>query len=217
MAHMTKRVRRPSDPTVAASLHGGETIAAPVEAGHTTAVPNTRPTDKVELAWSSPDLLGDDDAAGDDVRAAVPKNAAATQSWGATLRIAGLVVAAGLVLGGAIVVGHWALTSTGSPNKVESPAATSAAGNTTTSFASTEAQDNDYIQTLHDKGFTGYQRQTYIDSGKQVCKSLAANKTVPQVVAEFRDANAQNNPGVANRAAEYVDISIKAYCPQYAG
>ena len=225
MALMAKRVRRPSDPTVAASLDGGRTVAAPLEAGQTVAaslgggetsvVPNSTPTNKVELAWSTGDVLGDDDLR--DIPVEEPHAAVVGQSWSATLRIAGLLVVAGLVLAGAIVLGRWVLTSEKTPTKAAPPQgatstapASSATSAAPVSIISTPDQDNRFIQDLGDRHISFGDRTLDITNGKVVCQDLAARMTVPQIVQEFRN----NFPSLSDKADEFVNISISAYCPQ---
>jgi Protein of unknown function (DUF732) len=220
MALMAKRSRRPSDPTVAASLDGGQTVAAPLAGGHTTAMPNTRPTDKVELAWSSGDDFGKDDL-GDDVQEEESQEAATGQSWSATLRIAGLLVAAGLVLAGAIVLGRWLLAPGSSPTKAApsqapttltsaEPANSATAGPTPTSITSTPDQDKRYIQSLNNKGITFSNPETAVANGKMVCNDLGRGVTRQAEADAFR----QSNPDLAGKADDYIDVSIQAYCPQ---
>jgi Protein of unknown function (DUF732) len=229
MALMAKRVRRPSDPTVAASLEGGQTVASPLGGGQTTALPNTKPTDKVELAWSTGEDLGGD--LGEDfseVHEGEPREEATGQSWSATLRIAGLLVVAGLVLAGAIVLGRWMLATDNSPTKAApspapttltsaEPANSATTGATSTSIASSPDQDNRYIQALNNNKIpiANIDQQQIITAAKVVCQHLAAGWTVPQTVEDFRKTNEENAP-LANRAADFVNVSIQAYCPQRA-
>jgi hypothetical protein len=221
---MAKRDRRPADPTVAASLDGGQTVASPLGGGQTTAMPNTRPTDKVELAWSSGDDFRDD--VGEDLQQQEPQDTATGQSWSATLRIAGLLVVAGLVLAGAIVLGRWLLAPASSPPKAApsqapatltspEPATSATAGPTPTSIPSTPGQDDRYIQSLNDKGITFDKRENAIVNGKQICQDLSKGVPKSEEVEAFRKQVQQGNASLAARAAEYVDISIQAYCPQY--
>src|ERR1700722_12907012 len=143
MTLMAKRDRRPSDPTVVASVDGGQT----------TAVPNTRPTDAVELAWSSGDVFGDQEIVGEEPQGA-PAND--RQSWSATLRIASLLVAGGVLLAGAIVLGRWVLTSEHSPTKAARPpeasTATPSATGAPISITSSPDQDNRFTQALTENG-----------------------------------------------------------------
>jgi hypothetical protein len=228
MALMAKQVRRPSDPTVAASLDGGHTVAAPADGGYTTAVPNTRPTDKVELAWSTGDDLGSDDLGSDDLGAGdIPdqkrKATDNRQSWGATLRIASLLVAGCLVLAGAIVLGRWALTSEKPNTNAASQSSAKATASSRTSAApasitSTPGQDKKFIQSLNDQGISFRDPDKAISSGKQICQDLLYKgvKRADEVEA-FRAAQ-REDPGsaeLANRSDDFVNASIKAYCPQY--
>ena len=221
MALMAKRDRRPSDPTVAASLDGGQTVAAPLGGGQTTAMPNTRHTDKVELAWSSGDDFAND--IGDDLHEEEPQEAATGQSWSATLRIAGLLVVAGLVLAGAIVLGRWLLAPATSPTKAApsqapttltsaEPANSATAGPTPTSITSTPDQDKRYIQALNNKGITFSNPETAVANGKMVCSDLSRGVTRQAETDAFR----QGNPDLASKADDYIDVSIQAYCPQRA-
>jgi Protein of unknown function (DUF732) len=229
MALMDKRVRRPSDPTVAASLDGGQTVAAPLDGGHTvaasvgggetTALPNTRPTDKVERAWSTGDVLGGEEIP-EKVSEEKPRATVDRQSWGATLRIAALLVAGCLVLAGAIVLGRWALTSEKTPTNAAPSQGASSAGPassaTPASIASTKDQDDKFLQSLTANGVNirDIDPQAVITSGKVVCQHMLARWTVPQTVADFKKEN-EGNPDLANRANDFVNISINTYCPQY--
>jgi Protein of unknown function (DUF732) len=230
MALMAKQVRRPSDPTVAASLDGGRTVAAPLDGGYTvaapidggqtTAVPNTRPTDKVELAWSTGDVLGGEESPDlKAVRDEKPQSRVESQSWGATVRIASLLVAGCLVLAGAIVLGRWALTGSNSPSKaVPSQGATSATSAAPTtiddpsSITSTPAQDSNYIQALNEKGITFDKPENAIYNGKAVCRDLSKSVSRPEIVNALR----AKAPFLGDKVYDYVNISISAYCPQYA-
>jgi Protein of unknown function (DUF732) len=220
MALMAKQVRRPSDPTVAASLDGGQTVAAPIDGGQTSAVPNTRPTDKVELAWSTGDVPGGDDLADHDVPEKEPQSAVVGQSWGATVRIASLLVAGCLVLAGAIVFGRWALTSDKSPTQAPpAPSATSApsasaAGVAPSPSISPQDQDNKFIQILNAKGITGLDPAQTIGYGRQICQDLGRGATVGDETEAFRKANEVKNPTLAAQAGDFVNASIQVYCPQ---
>jgi len=215
MALMAKRVRRPSDPTVAASLDGGQTVAAPLGGGQTTAMPNTRPTDKVELAWSTGNDYGNElgNDAADDFHEEEPQDADTSQSWSATLRIAGLLVVAGLVLSGAILLGRWLLAPASSPtNAAPSQAPTtltsaepaSATTGPPAAISSTPDQDNKFLNTLKANGIpiTNIDPVQIIAAGKVVCQHLAAGWTVPQTVDDFRQTN-KENANLANRAADF--------------
>lgn len=223
MALMAKRVRRPSDPTVAASLDGGQTVASPLGGGQTSALPNTRPTDKVELAWSTGNDVGDDLGDFSEVREEEPREEATGQSWSATLRIAGLLVVAGVVLAGAIVLGRWILATDNSPTKAApspatttltsaEPANSATAGAPSTSVTSSPDQDRRYIQALNNKGITFSNPDTAIANGKLVCSDLARGVTRQAEADAFR----QSNPDLASKADDYIDVSIQAYCPQRA-
>ncbi len=190
-----------------------ETVAHDV--GKTVAVPNSTPTDAVELAWSdNSDRSVDADGPGEDIP---NEPAAVRQSWRATWRIAGLLVVAGLVLAGAIVVGRWALTTTQSPTRAANPPArtASAAPSTTatapSSIASTPDQDDKYIQALNDKGISFANPGAAIYNGKTVCQNIGQGMTVQEVVAAFR----ASSPAFSDNANDFVAISVRAYCPQH--
>jgi len=197
-----------SDETVSA-----ETVARDV--GKTAAVPNSTPTDAVELAWSdNPDRGVEPDNPGEDVTTA---SAAVGQSWRATWRIAGALVVAGLVLGGAIVVGRWVLTSSPSPTTTANPpgpttsaAAPSATATAPSSIASTPDQDDKYLQSLNDKGISFANPGAAIYNGKTVCQNIGQGMTVQEVVAAFR----ASSPAFSANANDFVAISVRAYCPQ---
>ena len=197
-----------AEPGRAAHETGAETVAQDV--GKTAAVPNSTPTDAVELAWSdNSDRLVDAD---------VPDEpAAARQSWRATWRIAGLLVVAGLVLAGAIVVGRWALTTTQSPTNAANPpaptksVAPSTAATAPSSIASTQDQDDKYIQALNDKGISFANPGAAIYNGKTVCQNIGQGMTVQEVVAAFR----ASSPAFSANANDFVAISVRAYCPQH--
>jgi hypothetical protein len=190
-----------------------ETVAQDV--GKTVAVPNSTPTDAVELAWSNnSERSVDGDVPGD---GAPNEPAAVRQSWRATWRIAGLLVVAGLVLAGAIVLGRWVLTTPQFPAKpANPPAPTASAPPSTTatapsSIASTPDQDDKYIQALNDKGISFANPGAAIYNGKTVCQNIGQGMTVPEVVAAFRTSS----PAFSDNANDFVAISVRAYCPQH--
>jgi Protein of unknown function (DUF732) len=219
MALMANREQRPSDPTVAASLDGGYTVAAPVDAGQTTAVPNTRPTDKVELAWSTGDVLGGEEIPEDVRPAKKPQPAVVGQSWGTTLRIASLLVAGCLVLAGAIVLGRWVFTSEKSNTATPSQGSTAAAPSasdlpaTTSPVNSNAAQDNQYLESLDRAGIKFDNHAQAINNGKVICQNRAAKWSMAKTIQDFRD----NFPSLSDRAEEFVNLAISAYCPERAG
>jgi Protein of unknown function (DUF732) len=204
-----------AEPGRAADETGAETVAR--DAGKTAAVPNSTPTDAVELAWSdNPDRVVDapnEYAPSGDVTTA---SAALGQSWRATWRIAGALVVAGLVLAGAIVAGRWALTTSPSPTHTANPpapttsAAPSATATAPSSIASTPDQDDKYIQALNDKGISFANPGAAIYNGKTVCQNIGQGMTVPEVVAAFR----ASSPAFSANANDFVAISVRAYCPQ---
>ncbi len=195
---------------------GAETVARDV--GKTNAVPNSTPTDAVELAWS--DNAGpavdapDEYAPGEDV---TTQSGAVGQSWRATWRIAGALVVAGLVVAGAIVAGRWALTTSHSPTNTANPpapttsAAPSATATAPSSIASTPDQDDKYIQALNDKGISFANPGAAIYNGKTVCQNIGQGMTVQEVVAAFR----ASSPAFSANADDFVAISVRAYCPQH--
>jgi hypothetical protein len=193
-----------------------ETVAQDV--GKTVAVPNSTPTDAVELAWSNNSERSVD---GDVPGEGVPNEPAAVrQSWRATWRIAGLLVVAGLVLAGAIVLGRWVLTTPQSPAKAtNSPAPTASAppapplatATAPSSIASTPDQDDKYIQALNDKGISFANPGAAIYNGKTVCQNIGQGMTVQEVVAAFR----ASSPAFSDNANDFVAISVRAYCPQH--
>jgi Protein of unknown function (DUF732) len=193
-----------------------ETVAQDV--GKTVAVPNSTPTDAVELAWSNNSERSVD---GDVPGEGVPNEPAAVrQSWRATWRIAGLLVVAGLVLAGAIVLGRWVLTTPQSPAKAtNSPAPTASAppapplatATAPSSIASTPDQDDKYIQALNDKGISFANPGAAIYNGKTVCQNIGQGMTVQEVVAAFR----ASSPAFSDNAHDFVAISVRAYCPQH--
>ncbi len=189
--------------------------------GKTVGVPNSTPTDAVDVTWSR----DDDDDIQDDDKKFQSEPAAVRQSWRATWRIAAGLLAVGLVLAGAIVLGRWALTThtkaapppaaPSTPKEAATPAptapaATSAPAAAPPSIASTPDQDNRYIQTLNDRGITFANPEAAIYNGKMVCDDIRQGMTVPQIVAAFR----ASNPTLSANADDYVAISIHAYCPQ---
>jgi Protein of unknown function (DUF732) len=189
-----------------------ETVAQDV--GKTAAVPNSTPTDAVDLAWSRNSGQVDDGyIASEDIQS---EPAAVRQSWRATWRIALALVVAGLVLAGGIVFGRWALTTAQSPTKAAKPPASTApatASGTATappSIPSTPDQDTKYLQALNDKGISFANPEAAIYNGKTVCQNLGQGMTVPQVVAAFR----ASSPAFSNNAEDFVAISVRAYCPQ---
>jgi hypothetical protein len=199
---------RAADETVA-----HETVAQNV--GKTVAVPNSTPTDAVELAWSGNyDQNDDEDIHSEDIQS---EPGVVRHSWRATWRIAAALLVAGLVLAGAIVLGRWALTTTHSPTKAANPtpastapATASATASAPPSIASTPDQDNKYLQALKDKGISFANPEAAIYNGKTVCQNIGQGMTVQQVVAAFR----ASSPAFSNNADDFVAISVRAYCPQ---
>ncbi len=190
-----------------------ETVAQDV--GKTVAVPNSTPTDAVELAWSNNSERSVD---GDVPGEGVPNEPAAVrQSWRATWRIAGLLVVAGLALAGAIVLGRWVLTTPQSPAKAANPPAPTASAPPSapaagpSSIASTPDQDDKYIQALNDKGISFANPGAAIYNGKTVCQNIGQGMTVQEVVAAFR----ASSPAFSDNANDFVAISVRAYCPQH--
>ena len=193
-----------------------ETVAQDV--GKTVAVPNSTPTDAVELAWSNNSERSVD---GDVPGEGVPNEPAALrQSWRATWRIAGLLVVVGLALAGAIVLGRWVLTTSQSPAKATNPPAPTASAPPApplatatgpSSIASTPDQDAKYIQALNDKGISFANPGAAIYNGKTVCQNIGQGMTVQEVVAAFR----ASSPAFSDNANNFVAISVRAYCPQH--
>lgn len=200
-----------TDNTVAASLGGGQTVA----------VPNSTPTDAVELAWS-----GDVDAGGNDLQGEEAPSEPATirQSWRATWRMAGLLLVVGLVLAGAIFLGRWALTATNPPGKMAqatqsaapAPATASKPAMATaapTSITSTPDQDNRYIQALNDKGISFANNADAIYNGKGICRDINRGVSRPEIIQALQ-ANASF---LGDKVYDYMNISIQSYCPQNGG
>jgi hypothetical protein len=190
-----------------------ETVAQDV--GKTVAVPNSTPTDAVELAWSNnSERSVDGDVPGEGVP---DEPAAVRQSWRATWRIAGLLVVVGLALAGAIVLGRWVLTTPQSPAKAANPPAPTASAPPSapaagpSSIASTPDQDDKYIQALNDKGISFANPGAAIYNGKTVCQNIGQGMTVQEVVAAFR----ASSPAFSDNANNFVAISVRAYCPQH--
>ena len=201
------------EPGRAAHETGAETVAQDV--GKTVAVPNSTPTDAVELAWSNnSERSVDGDVPGEGVP---DEPAAVRQSWRATWRIAGLLVVVGLALAGAIVLGRWVLTTPQSPAKAANPPAPTASAPPSapaagpSSIASTPDQDDKYIQALNDKGISFANPGAAIYNGKTVCQNIGQGMTVQEVVAAFR----ASSPAFSDNANNFVAISVRAYCPQH--
>jgi hypothetical protein len=198
--------------------------------GKTVAVPNSTPTDAVELAWSTNYDPTDDRERIDDRNAdkgLQNEPADVRQSWRSTWGKAAALLVAGLGLAGAIILGHWVLAGPQSPIKAaESPSSTAtapptAAGGPTgpagatassapSSIASTPDQDKKYVQSLNDKGISFANPEAAVFNGKMVCDDIRQGMTVQQIVDAFRSSN----PDLANNANTYVAISVRAYCPQ---
>ena len=136
-----------------------ETVAQDV--GKTVAVPNSTPTDAVELAWSNNSERSVD---GDVPGEGVPNEPAAVrQSWRATWRIAGLLVVAGLVLAGAIVLGRWVLTTSQSPAKATNSPGPDRIGTACTAFSDGHRPVIDRIHTRSGRQVhTGPERQGHL-------------------------------------------------------
>ena len=208
-----------AEPGRAARENIAETVAQDV--GKTIGVPNSTPTDAVNLAWSRNsghvgDIndINDQNFAGQETHS---DPAAVRQSWRATWRLAAALVVAGLVLAGGIVLGRWLLTTAKSPTKAATPPASTASATASAatataapSIASTPDQDNKYVQALNDKGISFANPEAAIYNGKTVCQNIGQGMTVPQVVAAFRTTS----PAFSDNANDFVAISVRAYCPQ---
>lgn len=194
---------------------GDETLAQHI--GKTVAVPNSTPTDAVDLAWSGKE---DDPTAGEP--------AATRQSWLFTWGRAGALVACGLVLAGAIVLASWLFSGndptagnappTASKSAAQPPAALptpkqgapTASSAAPPSIASTPDQDNKYVQALNDRGISFANPEAAIYNGKMVCTDLGRGVSVQQIADAFR----ASNPALSDSANAYVAISVHSYCPQ---
>ena len=187
-------------------------------AGKTVSVPNSTPTDAVDLAWSRREEGDFEQDIPTGIQSDVRNEPAdVRQSWRATLRIAGALLVAGLVLAGAIVLGRWALTTAHSPTDgakpPPAPTATTTASATAgapPSIASTPDQDDKYLQSLKDKGISFANPEAAIYNGKTVCQNIGQGMTVQEVAAAFRTSS----PAFSNNADDFVAISVRAYCPQ---
>lgn len=195
---------------------GDETLAQDI--GKTVAVPNSTPTDAVDLAWSGTDEDTTSGAEPDAIR----------QSWVSTWGRAGALVTAGLVLAGAIVLASWMFSGndqsagnappTASRSAAQPPAALPAPkqGASTTSstappsIASTPDQDNKYVAALNDRGISFANPEAAIYNGKMVCTDLGRGVSVQQIADAFR----ASNPALSDSANAYVAISVHSYCPQ---
>ena len=186
-------------------------------AGKTIGVPNSTPTDAVDLAWSRREEGDFEQDIPTGIQSDVQSEPAdVRQSWRATLRIAGGLLVAGLVLAGAIVLGRWALTThspTDGAKPPPAPTATTTASATAgapSSIASTPDQDDKYLQALKDKGISFANPEAAIYNGKTVCQNIGQGMTVQEVAAAFRTSS----PAFSNNADDFVAISVRAYCPQ---
>jgi hypothetical protein len=198
----------PAADDTAAALGGGETVA----------VPNSTPTDAVDLAWSRRDDhdIKQDIPTGIQSEGIQSEPAAVRQSWRATWRIAAALLVAGLVLAGAIILGRWALTTAHSPTSAKptpastAPATASPTASAPPSIASTPDQDTKYLRALKDKGISFANPEAAIYNGKTVCQNIGQGMTVQEVVAAFR----ASSPAFSSSADDFVAISVRAYCPQ---
>ena len=185
-------------------------------AGKTVSVPNSTPTDAVDLAWSRREEGDFQQDIPTGIQSGVHSEPAdVRQSWRATWRIAGALLVAGLVLAGSIVLGRWALTasSNGGAKPTPAPTATTTASATAAappSIASTPDQDDKYLQALKDKGISFANPEAAVYNGKTVCQNLGQGMTVQEVAAAFRTSS----PAFSNNADDFVAISVRAYCPQ---
>lgn len=193
---------------------GDETLAQDIDKSN--AVPNSTPTDAVDLAWSGNEQ--DTSTRGEP--------AATRQSWLSTWRRAGALVAAGVVLAAAIVLASWMFSGndqsagnappTASKSAAQPPAALPKQGASTTSsavppsIASTPDQDNKYVQALNDRGISFANPEAAIYNGKMVCTDLGRGVSVQQIADAFR----ASNPALSDNANAYVAISVHSYCPQ---
>jgi uncharacterized protein DUF732 len=175
----------------------------------TVGVPNSTPTDAVDLAWSR-----DDD---ERPQGQPPAN---RESWLATWRRAGVLLLGGLALAGAIVLAFWLFSpqnkasqkpagATPTPSS-SAPAKASSTAAGPSSIVSTPDQDNKYVQALNDKGISFANPEAAVYNGKMVCDDIRQGMTVPQIVDAFR----ASNPALGTDADTYVSISVHAYCPQ---
>jgi hypothetical protein len=197
-----------------------ETAAA--EAARTAAVPNSTPTDSVDLAWTGDDGLGDATQArdvpdlSDEYTQARRGPTAIYESWGTVWGRAAALLLVGLGLAGAIILGYWALSGPRAQPKTQPPAPTAAPTTSATpappsSITSTPDQDSKYLQDLNDRGISFANPGAAIYNGKTVCVNLGQGMTVQQVTDAFRTSS----PAFADNADAFVGISVRSYCPQY--
>jgi hypothetical protein len=189
---------------------GDETLAQDI--GKTSAVPNSTPTDAVELAWSGNDA---DNTTG--VSNAIRQSWRSTWGRAAALAIGGLVLASGIVLASWMFSGSdQSATNPPSTSASQQPAASPKSSASTTkpaapsSVASTPDQDNKYVQALNDRGISFANPEAAIYNGKMVCTDLGRGVTVQQIADAFRSSN----PGLSASANTYVAISVRSYCPE---
>jgi hypothetical protein len=126
------------------------------------------------------------------------------------------------VIAGAIVLGRSLLTThpkAATPSPTAAPTSTARPASTTpsapaadpSSIVSTPDQDNNYVQSLNERGISFANPDAAIYNGKMVCENIRLGMTVQQVIAAFRGSN----PALGNNAETYVTISVHAYCPQH--
>ncbi|AGC61634.1 putative secreted protein [Mycobacterium liflandii 128FXT] len=200
---------------------------AALDGDKTAAVPSPAPTDTVETAWSReqdvsdvrgpgpdlPDVPDIPDGRGEELAA---EPASLVQSWRTTLARAAALLLLGLGFAAVIVIGGWALSTESSPGKASKPRSVTqiaptptSAPTTTTTIASTPEQDSAYIAALNDRGISFANPNAAIYNGKLVCENFRRGLTVDEIVAAFRSSN----PALSNHAGDYVDISMRTYCP----
>ncbi len=205
-----------AEPGRAANETAAETVAQDV--GKTDAVPNSTPTDAVELAWSD---NSDRSRGRRRPGRGHPERAGrcpAVMARDVAHRRDACGGRSGAGRGhrcGALGVGDDAVSDKyrepACPNQISTAAPPSATATAPSSIASTPDQDDKYIQALNDKGISFANPGAAIYNGKTVCQNIGQGMTVQEVVAAFR----ASSPAFSANANDFVAISVRAYCPQH--
>lgn len=185
----------------------------------TGGVPGPAPDESAGLAWSGENDIQEPSApyprqpAGETADGQSEPDSA-TQSWSTVWSRAAALLLIGVGLATVIIVASLVLTTKKTTTAKAPPASTAPATTSplvAASISSTPAQDDEYIQSLNDRGISFSNPNEAVLNGKTVCQNISAGSTVQAVVTDFQAAN----PTYAGVANAYVAISVRTYCPQF--